>query len=77
MEVFLLISGKIWHSSQKPGAQEWMPWRPLGGPDNGGPIGLPTAALDVDGRLQVLTASGSSVWMRGRTGPARVRGNHG
>ncbi len=72
MEVFLLISGKIWHSWQKSaGAQEWMPWRPLGGPDEGGPVGLPTAALDVDGRLQVLTASGSSVWMRGQHGPGQ------
>lgn len=72
LEVYLEAGGQIWHSWQKsPGATEWMPWQSLGQPEDVGPVGVPAAALDVDGRLQVVTNSGPNVWVRGQHEPGQ------
>ena len=72
LEVYLLISGKIWHSVQKSaGSGQWTPWTSLGAPDDRGRVGVPTAALDVDGRLQVFAASGAEVWVRTQHAPGQ------
>jgi len=70
LEVHLLVGGQIWHTWQKTAdSHEWMPWSPLGRPEDRGAVGLPTVTADGDGRLHVFTASGPAIWMRDQPAP--------